>query len=287
MIRELVIISGKGGTGKTSVAASIAFLAQNKVMADCDVDAADLHLVLQPETRQTTVFEGGKKAVISGEACTSCGECLRYCRFDAISDDFIVNPISCEGCGVCAHFCPHGAIEMKDHTSGQWFVSDTRHGPLVHAKLGIAEGNSGKLVTILKKKAREIAGEKGYGLVIIDGSPGTGCPVIATMSGASLALIVTEPTVSGIHDMKRVHELARHFNITTTVCVNKADINPEHVATIKALCAENGIQVVGEIPYDTDVTRAQVAGKSVVEHSNGPAAAEIRRLWKEVEHALR
>lgn len=287
MIRELVIISGKGGTGKTSVAASIAFLAQNKVMADCDVDAADLHLVLQPETRQTTVFEGGKKAVISGEACTSCGECLRYCRFDAISDDFVVNPISCEGCGVCARFCPHGAIEMKDHTSGQWFVSDTRHGPLVHAKLGIAEGNSGKLVTILKKKAREIAGEKGYGLVIIDGSPGTGCPVIATMSGASLALIVTEPTVSGIHDMKRVHELARHFNITTTVCVNKADINPEHVATIKALCAENGIQVVGEIPYDTDVTRAQVAGKSVVEHSNGPAAAEIRRLWKEVEHALR
>lgn len=287
MIRELVIISGKGGTGKTSVAASIAFLAQNKVMADCDVDAADLHLVLQPETRQTTVFEGGKKAVISGEACTSCGECLRYCRFDAISDDFVVNPISCEGCGVCAHFCPQGAIEMKDHTSGQWFVSDTRHGPLVHAKLGIAEGNSGKLVTILKKKAREIAGEKGYGLVIIDGSPGTGCPVIATMSGASLALIVTEPTVSGIHDMKRVHELARHFNITTTVCVNKADINPEHVATIKALCAENGIQVVGEIPYDTDVTRAQVAGKSVVEHSNGPAAAEIRRLWKEVEHALR
>ncbi len=287
MIRELVIISGKGGTGKTSVAASIAFLAQNKVMADCDVDAADLHLVLQPETRQTTVFEGGKKAVISGEACTSCGECLPYCRFDAISDDFIVNPISCEGCGVCAHFCPQGAIEMKDHTSGQWFVSDTRHGPLVHAKLGIAEGNSGKLVTILKKKAREIAGEKGYGLVIIDGSPGTGCPVIATMSGASLALIVTEPTVSGIHDMKRVHELARHFNITTTVCVNKADINPEHVAAIKALCAENGIQVVGEIPYDTDVTRAQVAGKSVVEHSNGPAAAEIRRLWKEVEHALR
>lgn len=287
MIRELVIISGKGGTGKTSVAASIAFLAQNKVMADCDVDAADLHLVLQPETRQTTVFEGGKKAVISKEACTSCGECLRYCRFDAISDDFIVDPISCEGCGVCAHFCPHGAIEMKAHTSGQWFVSDTRHGPLVHAKLGIAEGNSGKLVTILKKKAREIAGEKGYGLVIIDGSPGTGCPVIATMSGASLALIVTEPTVSGIHDMKRVHELARHFNITTTVCVNKADINPEHVATIKALCAENGIQVVGEIPYDTDVTRAQVAGKSVVEHSNGPAAAEIRRLWKEVEHALR
>ena len=202
MIRELVIISGKGGTGKTSVAASLACLAQNKVIADCDVDAADMHLVLQPEMQQATVFEGGKKAVITRDTCTACGECLRYCRFDAISDDFIVDPISCEGCGVCAHFCPHGAIEMKNHVSGQWFISDTRHGPLIHAKLGIAEGNSGKLVTIIKKKAREIAGEKGYGLVIVDGSPGTGCPVIATMSGASLALIVTEPTVSGIHDLE-------------------------------------------------------------------------------------
>jgi len=176
---------------------------------------------------------------------------------------------------------------MKPHISGKWFISDTRHGPLVHARLGIAEGNSGKLVTLIKKKAREIAAEKGFGLVIVDGSPGTGCPVIATMSGAAVALIVTEPTVSGIHDLKRIHELARHFNIKTAVCVNKADINPANVAAIKAFCSENGISIAGEIPYDADVTRAQIAGKSVVEHSNGPAAAGIRMLWKEMEHALR
>ena len=286
MIRELVIISGKGGTGKTSVAASLACLAKNKVIADCDVDAADMHLVLQPEVKHSTVFEGGLKASISSDICTSCGECLRYCRFNAISGDYIVDPISCEGCGVCAHFCPQNAIEMKRHISGKWFVSDTRHGPLVHAQLGIAEGNSGKLVTLIKKKAREIAAEKGSGLVIVDGSPGTGCPVIATMSGASVALIVTEPTVSGIHDLKRVHELARHFNIRTVVCVNKADINTENTAAIKSFCEGNGIQLVGVIPYDTDMTGAQFAGKSVVEHSTGPAAEAIRNIWREVEHAL-
>jgi len=287
MIRELVIISGKGGTGKTSVAAALACLAENKVIADCDVDAADMHLVLGPDIRQSTEFEGELKAFIDNNACTSCGVCLDYCRFDAIRDGFIVDPIACEGCGVCAPFCPARAIEMKPHISGKWFISDTRHGPLVHARLGIAEGNSGKLVTLIKKKAREIAAEKGFELVIVDGSPGTGCPFIATMSGAAVALIVTEPTVSGIHDLKRIHELARHFNIKTALCVNKADINPENVAAIKAFCSENGISIAGEIPYDADVTRAQIAGKSVVEHSNGPAAAGIRMLWKEMEHALR
>jgi MinD superfamily P-loop ATPase len=287
MIRELVIISGKGGTGKTSVAAALACLAENKVIADCDVDAADMHLVLGPDIRQSTEFEGGLKAFIDNNACTSCGVCLDYCRFDAIRDGFIVDPIACEGCGVCAPFCPARAIEMKPHISGKWFISDTRHGPLVHARLGIAEGNSGKLVTLIKKKAREIAAEKGFELVIVDGSPGTGCPVIATMSGAAVALIVTEPTVSGIHDLRRIYELARHFNIQTAVCVNKADINPANVAAIKAFCSDNGIPIAGEIPYDADVTRAQIAGKSVVEHSNGPAAAGIRMLWKEMEHALR
>ncbi len=286
MIRELVIISGKGGTGKTSVAASLAYLAKDKVIADCDVDAADMHLVLQPETIETHEFGGGLKASIQKDLCTSCGECLDYCRFDAISDDFIVDPIACEGCGVCAHFCPTMAIEMKPHVSGKWFVSDTRHGPFVHARLGIAEGNSGKLVTLIKKKAREIAAEKIFGLVIVDGSPGTGCPVIATMSGAAVALIVTEPTVSGIHDLKRVYELACHFNVKTAVCVNKADINPDVAAEISAFCAGKGIPVICSIPYDMDVTRAQIAGTSVVEYSDGPAATEIRKLWDEVQHAL-
>lgn len=286
MIKELVIISGKGGTGKTSVAASLACLAENKVTADCDVDAADMHLVLKPEVKQSTFFEGGTKASINRKICTSCGDCIRYCRFDAISDAFIVDQIACESCGVCAHFCPVSAIEMKPHVSGNWFVSNTRHGPLVHARLGIAEGNSGKLVTLIKKKAREIAVEKGYDLVIVDGSPGTGCPVIATISGAALVLIVTEPTVSGMHDLQRVHVLARHFNVKTAVCVNKADINPENVITIQEFCSRNDIPMFEQIPYDTDVTLAQIAGKSVVEHSNGPAAAGMRKLWEEVKREL-
>lgn len=286
MIRELVVISGKGGTGKTSVAASMAYLAKNKVIADCDVDAADMHLLLQPETMETHEFDGGVKACIRKDICSSCGQCLDYCRFDAISVDFIVDPISCEGCGVCAHFCPTAAIEMKPHVSGKWFVSDTRHGHLVHARLGIAEGNSGKLVTLIKKKAREIASEKKYGLVIVDGSPGTGCPVIATMSGAAVALIVTEPTVSGIHDLKRVHELARHFNVKTAVCVNKSDINPDNVDLIRSYCHSNAIPVVGLISYDIEVVKAQVAGKSVLEYSNGPAALEIRKMGETILNAL-
>lgn len=287
MIRELVIISGKGGTGKTSVAASLACLAGNKVIADCDVDAADMHLVLKLEVKQSTDFEGGLKASIDKDACTSCGTCINYCRFGAIRDDYTVDTIACEGCGVCARFCPARAIAMKPHISGKWFVSDTRHGPLVHARLGIAEGNSGKLVTLIKKKAREIAAEKGFNLIIVDGSPGTGCPVIATMSGATVALIVTEPTVSGIHDLQRVYELARHFNVRAAVCVNKADINPENTAAIESFCEGNGIPLVGVIPYDMDTTRAQFAGKSVVEHSNGPAAKAVRKLWDEVAHELR
>lgn len=287
MIRELVVISGKGGTGKTSVAASLACLARNSVIADCDVDAADMHLVLRPERAHSEIFEGGAKAWVDRDLCTSCGECLRYCRFDAISEDFVVDPISCEGCGVCARFCPADAIEMRRHVSGEWFVSDTRCGTLVHARLGIAEGNSGKLVTLIKKKAREIAREKGLDLVIVDGSPGTGCPVIASISGAALVLIVTEPTVSGIHDLQRVLDLARHFNVRAAVCVNKADINPDNVAAIREFCSASGVTISGNIPYDMDVIRAQVAGKSIVEYSGGQAAKEITRIWEELNHALR
>ncbi len=286
MIRELVIISGKGGTGKTSIAASFAALAKNKVMADCDVDASDLHLVLQPGIIQTEPFEGGMKAFINKGLCASCGECLRTCRFDAIDDNFDVDQISCEGCGVCARFCPQEAIEMRRHVSGKWFVSDTRHGPLVHARLGIAEGNSGKLVTLIKKKAREIADERGQGLVIVDGSPGTGCPVIATISGASLILIVTEPTVAGLHDLQRVFDLTRHFRVKAAVCVNKADINPDKAAEIKAFCEQNAVPLLASVPYDTEVTRAQVAGKSLVEFSGGTASRILRSMWKDIEILL-
>jgi MinD superfamily P-loop ATPase len=286
MIRELVVISGKGGTGKTSIAASFAALAKNKVMADCDVDASDLHLVLKPETIQTEPFEGGMKAFINKGLCTLCGKCVRTCRFHAIDDNFTVDQISCEGCGVCARFCPQEAIEMRPHVSGKWFVSDTRHGPLVHARLGIADGNSGKLVTLIKKKAKEIASERGYGLVIVDGSPGTGCPVIATISGASLVLIVTEPTVAGLHDLQRVFDLTRHFRVKAAVCVNKSDINPDKAAETRAFCEQNAVPLLASLPYDIDVTRAQVAGKSIVEFSGGTTSRIVRSMWKGIEKLL-
>jgi len=286
MIKELVVISGKGGTGKTSITSSLAFLAADKVMADCDVDAADLHLILHPRVISDESFIGSSKAVIDHKKCTGCGECVNLCRFDAITDEFVVHTLSCEGCGVCAHFCPEKAIEMKPYESGRWFVSETDHGPFVHARLGMAEGNSGKLVTIIRKKAKEIAEEKGFGLIIVDGSPGTGCPVIATVTGASFLLIVTEPTVSGVHDLKRALELAAHFNIPSAVCVNRADINLEKSAEIEGICAAAKVMFSGRIPYDRDVTAAQMQGKSVVEYSSGPAASAIRELWKKVQGAL-
>ncbi len=289
MIRELVIISGKGGTGKTSIAAAIACLAGNKIIADCDVDAADLHLVLKHRVLEDKPFEGGSKARINESACTGCGLCADYCRFDAIvSVDGIcrVDPISCEGCGVCVRFCPEQAITMEPHVSGSWRVSDTPWGPLVHARLGIAEGNSGKLVTLLKKKARTIAAEKGFDLILVDGSPGTGCPVIATISGASLILIVTEPTVSGLHDLQRVMDLAAHFSVRCAVCVNKADINPEMTERIGNYCENRGAPLMGVIEYDPDVTAAQVAGMSIVEFSNGPASRSIRTLWERIRDVI-
>ncbi|MCU0846479.1 MAG: ATP-binding protein [Spirochaetes bacterium] len=285
-MKELVVISGKGGTGKTSIAAAFSFLAVNKVMADCDVDAADLHLVLNDTIIESGEFIGGKKALIDAESCNRCGLCVSYCRFNAIHDLYKVDDLSCEGCGVCAFFCPSKSIEMNDHISGRWYISKTPYGPLVRAKLGIAEGNSGKLVTILRQKAREIAYKKSHNLIIVDGSPGTGCPVIATITGATHVLIVTEPTVAGIHDLNRILELTRHFRVQTSVCVNKADINCEKKHEINELCRTNDVQMLMEIPYDIDVIHAQIAGKSVVEYSNGPAAAAITKLWEEVSDAV-
>jgi len=286
MIKELVVISGKGGTGKTSITAAFSFIAKNKVMADCDVDASDLHLVLNDTIIESGEFFGGKKASIDAKICIRCGLCVSYCRFNAINNLYEVDDLTCEGCGVCAFFCPSKSIEMNDHVSGRWYISDTPYGPLVHAKLGIAEGNSGKLVTILRQKARVIAQKKGHTLIIVDGSPGTGCPVIATITGAAHVLIVTEPTVAGIHDLNRILELTRHFCVQTSVCVNKADINGEKKHEINELCRTNNVQMLMEIPYDNEVILAQIAGKSVVEYSNGPAAGAIKKLWEEVSAAV-
>ena len=291
-----MVISGKGGTGKTSVVASFAALAESKVLADCDVDAADLHLVLSPKIVRREEFSGGKSASITTDECIGCGKCASVCRFDAISFDgpandvvgktYRIDPIACEGCGVCAYFCPVDAVVFSSSINGEWFVSETRHGPMVHAKLGIAEENSGKLVTTIRREASRIAKESGLDLVIIDGSPGIGCPVIASITGASQVLIVTEPTLSGLHDLNRVADLAGHFDIPTAVCVNKSDINPDMTARIREHCSERGIDVLGEIRYDTAVTRAQIEGISVVEYDSGSASSDIRSLWDAVTQRL-
>jgi MinD superfamily P-loop ATPase len=286
MTNELVIISGKGGTGKTSVAASFAALSKNAVIADCDVDAADLHLVLNPNVKHTNPFEGGKKAYVNQELCTGCGSCVVYCRFDAIGDFFEVDPLSCEGCGVCAHFCPADAIEMRNHLSGTCFISETTYGPMIHAKLGIAEGNSGKLVTCIRSAAKEIAEKEKRELIIIDGSPGTGCPVIASLTGAHIAVIVTEPTVSGLHDLQRVYALAKRFRIKTAVCVNKADIHPAMSKHIREYCIQEGALFCEEIPYDDDAIAAIVARKPLVEHSRGPAARGVETIWRKLSDEL-
>ena len=286
-MKELVVISGKGGTGKTSVVAAFASLAASKVLADCDVDAADLHLVLEPAIRSRHEFHAGNEACIDLEACSSCGWCLSRCRFDAIrwtqigeKSVYWVDPLACEGCGVCVDACPAKAISFPERIAGEWFLSDTRHGPMVHARLGIAADNSGKLVSLVRQQARQLAKDEKKDLILVDGPPGIGCPVIASITGASLVLIITEPTLSGQHDLQRVAELARHFHVPMAICVNKWDLNPDMSATIEASALALGAKSAGRIRYDRAVTAAQVAGKNILEWSSEGAADDIVTLWK-------
>ncbi|HJX30252.1 MAG TPA: ATP-binding protein [Thermodesulfobacteriota bacterium] len=284
-MKQLTVISGKGGTGKTTITAAFAALAKNKVMADADVDAADLHLILTPSIEKEEDFYGGRVPCLDKNLCDECRLCIEHCRFEAIQD-FVIDLIACEGCGVCAQICPKNAIAMKDNLCGRWFISQTRFGPLVHARLGIAQENSGKLVTLVRQQARLIAEKEKRDYIIIDGPPGIGCPVISSIGGVDLVLAVTEPTLSGIHDLERILGVARHFKVPAMVCVNKSDINPENTTRIRQYCDKNDIRMVGEIPYDRAVIQAMVAGKAVVEYDAGPAATEIKKLWKEVESCL-
>ena len=279
-MKQLVVISGKGGTGKTVVTASLAALADRKVMADCDVDAADLHILLDPDIKERHVFKSGTTAVIDQSLCTSCGKCIELCRFDAISGRYEVDPVACEGCAFCSFVCPSGAIKMEENTTGEWYVSLTRFGPMVHAKLGIAEENSGKLVSLVRNKAKELAEQDNLDWVIIDGSPGIGCPVIASISGVDTALVVTEPTMSGLHDADRVIKVTRYFNIPVKLVINKFDLNEETSFKIESYCAENGVTVCGKIPFDEDVVKAVVAKQPVVEFSDGKASREIKKIWE-------
>ena len=280
-MKELIIISGKGGTGKTSLMAAFAYLAENKVLCDADVDAADLHLITDPDIIEKHDFQSGHNAVINKDKCTECGLCIDLCRWEAISETFEVNSIECEGCGVCVYFCPEKAIDFPLNTCGEWYISDTRFGPLVHARLGIAEENSGRLVSLVRNEAKKLAEEKGLDLILTDGPPGIGCPVIASIGGASAVLVVTEPSVSGKHDMQRVVQLARHFKVPTFLCVNKFDINQDLTNEIEKFAKDKDLTCLGHIPFDQIFTKAMVQGQTIFEYDSDSVAGQaIRKIWK-------
>lgn len=290
---EVAVISGKGGTGKTSVTAALAVLSGNSVVADCDVDAADLHLVLSPKIREREDFISGHEAVIRELDCRSCGLCREMCRYEAIHsvtgkdgrEVYRVDPAGCEGCGVCVRFCPVKAIDFPDSHCGEWFISDSRVGPMVHARLAPAAENSGKLVTKVREAAKVEARKHNRDLILVDGPPGIGCPVIATVTGASLVLAVVEPTLSGEHDLERVCRLARHFQVQAMVCVNKWDINPEMTEMIESRAAKRGVVSLGRVRFDKAVTRAQINGRTVLDEG-GDAADDIRVVWKNLKKKL-
>ena len=281
-MREITIVSGKGGTGKTVLTAAFAALANNACFVDCDVDAADLHLLLTPKVRQKHTFRSGKTARIDKKLCTGCGECVDICRFSAISSDFEVDGISCEGCAICSVICRSKAVTMDDNLSGEWYVSDTKYGPFVHARLGIAEENSGKLVTTIRRAAQEIADTKRLDYVINDGPPGIGCPVIASLSGVDLALIVTEPTLAGIHDMERIADLAAYFSIPVEVVINKYDINLKNTEAIGEICSRRKIRIAAQLPYSDTFTEAVVRGVPLPMYRRDKITEQIADLWQTI-----
>jgi MinD superfamily P-loop ATPase len=287
LMKQLTILSGKGGTGKTSITASFAVLAKNAVVADCDVDAPDLHMLLHPEVIKVQEFIGSKMAVIDKAKCIRCGFCRETCNFGAITSDLEVDAIACEGCGVCKVACPVGAIALAQRVSGKAFISRTKYGFMSHALLYPGESNSGKLVTLVRQNAKILAEKENCDLIIIDGSPGIGCPVIASITGVDAALVVTEPTLSGIHDLERVLKLLDHFNVVPSVCINMYDVNTDNTNKILNFCRENRINVVGIIPFNSEVTQAMVNGKTIVEFSpESSVTEEIRSMWKKISSSL-
>ncbi len=285
-MKELVIISGKGGTGKTSVTGALAYLAEKTVFADCDVDAADLHLVLKPDTVTETPFWGMQMPVIDNTLCSQCGRCRELCRFDAISENFEIDPVNCEGCAVCVWNCPENAITLHDHQAGVLYISNTERGTMVHARLGAGEENSGKLVTQVRAEAKKIAEQQNAALILVDGPPGIGCPVIASLGGADLLLVVTEPSLSAVHDMKRAVALARHFNVPAAICINKFDINPEITREISEYGQKNNIEILTGIPYNANILQAQKLGKSIFALQDKELDKCFRQLWQQLKTIL-
>jgi len=297
--KEIVVISGKGGTGKTSLTGALAALANQPVIADCDVDAADLHLITTPEIKEKGLFSGSTSAAIIEDRCTRCGICQQECRFDAIltvrnaqgETVFRIDPLACEGCGVCGIVCPEEAVQLTDAINGEWFVSDTRLGVMAHARLGIAEENTGRLVTLVREKAvgesrKRKAAAQQDGLIVIDGAPGTGCPVIASLTGADYAVVVTEPTVSGVHDMERVLDVARHFGIPTGIIINKDDLNAEMSARIEAIARQHQLEILGRLNYDAAFTEAQIAKQTITEYIANETTDKLRHIWEKLQAAV-
>ena len=286
-MKEIVVISGKGGTGKTSITASFAYLEENDVVvADCDVDAADLHLLLQPDFAKSEDFFSGEIAVINQDRCTKCGKCADVCRFDAIpviNDLYVVQPLDCEGCGYCARVCPEDAITNENQNVGKWYISTTKVGStMVHARLGIGADNSGKLVAKVKNEAKQIAKENNKDYIIIDGSPGTGCPVVSSLSGADFVILVTEPTVAGLHDLKRVYELVKKFHIEAGCIINKSDLNLQVSGEIEDFLKEENIIHISSLPYDETFTTAMTYGKTIVEYGESNLKEIIKESWEKV-----
>ncbi|MEA2096897.1 MAG: ATP-binding protein [Candidatus Cloacimonadota bacterium] len=287
-MKEIVIISGKGGTGKTSITASFAYLGgKDIIVADCDVDAADMHLLMQPDQNKSEDFYSGLLAEIDQEKCVKCGKCAEVCRFDAIpiiDNKYIIEPLSCEGCGYCALVCPTNAISMNEQNVGDWFISNIKTGTkMVHAKLGVGADNSGKLVAKVKNEAKALAEKEGKNMVIVDGSPGVGCPVVSSLSGASYVVLVTEPSVSGIHDLKRVYELVKKFGIKAGCIINKADINSNKAKEIHVFLKEENIDLICEIPYDENFTKAMTVGKTIVEFDDGKIKQIMEQSWEKIK----
>ncbi len=300
-MKEIVILSGKGGTGKTSLTAAFAALAQNFILCDADVDASDLHLLTAPEIISRHDFKGGSIAIINRDKCTNCGQCLELCRFEAVvrlrsyavDENFTIDPIACEGCGVCVDLCPEQAIDFPEQTCGEWFISKTgfyaakQQTPhiMVHARLGIAEENSGKLVSLVRRETANLAKEENLELILTDGPPGVGCPVIASIGGATAIVIITEPTISGLHDLKRVVKLAEHFRVPVLLLVNKFDLNEEQTESIESFAKDKEITILGRIPFEPLFTKAMIAGKNIMEYApDSQCASQIKDIWDKINN---
>ena len=283
-MKKLTVISGKGGTGKTTVTANLSALADNLVLADCDVDAPNLHLLMNPSVESTEDFLGAKLAVKDDDKCIDCGKCYELCEFNAITSDYEVNDLKCEGCGLCVAQCPTDALSLEKQVTGDLYRSQSTVGPMIHAKLKIGAENSGKLVSEVKERAEALANQNDYELVLVDGSPGIGCPVIASLNGVDGALIVTEPTQSGLADLKRVLEVVKHFSISAMVAINKADLNHNLTEEIEEFCSSKDVRLVGKIPFSNTIVEAMRQGELVVDYAgDSEAASALKDIWSEVE----